>query len=166
MAVLFLVFRDSIVEQNEDKKHWLDKLAMANEIADALSDYLKELTEAALRLHGSKDKEGQEGEHAVTVNTGCFEVKRADDKWQFDPAASIPKDARTRNDGTAELSGGGLQTLVTAVEAERETVRDKRQLAASQFENAHQKATQYLNLLSSVLKALNEMQSSIVRNIR
>lgn len=50
MAMLFFVFKESIEQQNQDKRMWLTKLQMHNEIAEGLSDYLKELAEAAREL--------------------------------------------------------------------------------------------------------------------
>ena len=54
-VVLYYVFRESIIEQNEDKKYWLSKLKMYNDLAEALSDYLKKLNEAASGLNGKAD---------------------------------------------------------------------------------------------------------------
>ena len=58
-----------------------------------------------------------------------------------------------------------LQEEIMQSEADQETLRNDRQLASSQFENANQKATQYINMLSSVLKTINEMNQGIIRNI-
>jgi len=46
-----------------------------------------------------------------------------------------------------------------------EDVRNKRQKDNVQFENFDQKANQLYNLLSSVLKAMNEMRIGVVRNM-
>lgn len=53
MATLFFVFKESIAEQNEDKKYWLMKLKMYNDIHSALDDYLQELNDAMKRVNGS-----------------------------------------------------------------------------------------------------------------
>jgi hypothetical protein len=49
--------------------------------------------------------------------------------------------------------------------ADMETVRNKRQEFMTMFENFDQKANQLFNIMSSVLKAMKEMESSIARNI-
>jgi hypothetical protein len=54
MATLFFVFRESIVEQNEDKKYWLTKLKEMNEIAEALADQLKYLNDRLSQLEEKK----------------------------------------------------------------------------------------------------------------
>jgi hypothetical protein len=59
-----------------------------------------------------------------------------------------------------------LQDELAELERERETVRNERQLVSSQFENANQKATQYANMLSSILKTMSEMATGVVRNLR
>jgi hypothetical protein len=53
-----------------------------------------------------------------------------------------------------------------AVVGGRMTTRNGRQMMSTRFENANQKATQYMNMLASVLKTMNEMQSGITRNLR
>jgi hypothetical protein len=53
-----------------------------------------------------------------------------------------------------------------AVAGGKDTIRNKRQMFSSQFENANQKSTQYTNMLASVLKTMNEMQTGIIRNLR
>ena len=52
------------------------------------------------------------------------------------------------------------------LEAQQESVRNKRQLASTAFQNFDQKSNQLYNLLSSVMKSLNEMRRGTVRNMR
>ncbi len=52
MEVLFLIFRQSIEETNEDKKYHLSKLARYNDMGDALSAYLSELVDVSRKLEG------------------------------------------------------------------------------------------------------------------
>jgi len=59
-----------------------------------------------------------------------------------------------------------LQDEISKAEADRETVRNDRQMTSTQFENANQKASQYINMLSSILKTMNEMNQGIIRNLR
>jgi len=47
-----------------------------------------------------------------------------------------------------------------------ETTRDDRTELTTFFEDADQKATQYTNLLSSVLKTMSTTQDSIIRNLK
>jgi chaperonin cofactor prefoldin len=51
------------------------------------------------------------------------------------------------------------------LEDSMETIKNKRQECMTQFENFDQKANQLFNLLSSVLKAMKEMEQSTIRNI-
>ncbi len=59
------------------------------------------------------------------------------------------------------VAGGAL----TATQTSAEQLAGEQSLS-TEFENANQKSTQYVNMLSSVLKTMNEMQSGIIRNIR
>ena len=81
------------------------------------------------------------------------------------PTASV-RHAEARSDGAQTLFVDAAAKVQVIQIYDAETVRDSRQLASSQFENANQKASQYVNMLSSVLKTMNEMQSGIIRNIR
>ena len=58
MATLYFVFRESIVQQNEDKKYWITKLKMYNEIGAALGDYLAELNEAMREIEKGRGGSG------------------------------------------------------------------------------------------------------------
>jgi hypothetical protein len=51
------------------------------------------------------------------------------------------------------------------IEQEKETVRNKRLMASTAFQNFDQKTNQLYNLLSSVMKAMNEMRMGTVRNM-
>jgi hypothetical protein len=64
--------------------------------------------------------------------------------------------------GARELD---LSDTIKEVESMQETVRNKRQMASTAFQNFDQKASQLYNLLSSVMKAMNEMRMGTVRNM-
>ncbi|KKM17341.1 hypothetical protein LCGC14_1676760 [marine sediment metagenome] len=68
MEVLFLVFKELIENMNEDKKHFLDKLKMYNEMGDALGDYLKELVQASRDI----DKDNDEANTNALINASKF----------------------------------------------------------------------------------------------
>ena len=58
-----------------------------------------------------------------------------------------------------------LNKAIREVESMQETVRNKRQMSSTAFQNFDQKANQLYNLLSSVMKAMNEMRMGTVRNM-
>lgn len=68
METLFLVFRESIEETNEDKQYFLTKLKMFNDMGEALSDYLRELTTAMDMGGGGKDEEPDAETATLIVN--------------------------------------------------------------------------------------------------
>jgi hypothetical protein len=65
-----------------------------------------------------------------------------------------------------QLGRSGLNETLTQTEAIQETVRNDRQMAAAAFQNANQKASQYLNMLSSVMKTMHETRRGAVRNMK
>jgi uncharacterized protein (DUF1501 family) len=71
------------------------------------------------------------------------------------PGASTPK----------KLNRDGLNESIKEVESMQETARNERQMASTAFQNFDQKANQQYNLLSSVMKAFNEMRMGTVRNM-
>jgi methyl-accepting chemotaxis protein len=58
-----------------------------------------------------------------------------------------------------------LSNLIREVDSQQEAVRNKRQAASTSFQNFDQKANQQYNLLSSVMKSMNEMRMGTVRNM-
>ncbi|MCH8242025.1 MAG: hypothetical protein IH897_05370 [Planctomycetes bacterium] len=63
------------------------------------------------------------------------------------------------------LDRAGLNDTIKEAESMQETVRNKRQMASTAFQNSDQKSNQLYNLLSSVMKAFNEIRMGTVRNM-
>jgi hypothetical protein len=70
-------------------------------------------------------------------------------------------DDELTEDDLDSVAGGAEVTAQSSAEQP-----DSREYASSEFENANQKATQYVNMLASVLKTMNEMHSGVIRNLR
>ena len=158
MEVLFLVFKDSIEEVNEDKKYFLKKLMMYNDMAEGLSEYLQELLPASDEL-GKKiasAKSEDAGMQTVSVNIKNFDLTTtgADGKLQ--------QIGPTKTENMNQMS---LGNRIKEVESMQETVRNKRQMASTAFQNFDQKGNQLYNLLSSVLKGMGEMRMGTTRNM-
>jgi len=66
---------------------------------------------------------------------------------------------------TRNLDRAGLNDTIKDVESMQETIRNKRQMASTAFQNFDQKANQLYNLMASVLKSVNEMRGGVVRNM-
>jgi len=60
---------------------------------------------------------------------------------------------------------GDMNVASRDVDPNTESTRNKRQLHSTAFQNFDQKANQLYNLLSSVMKAMNEMRMGTVRNM-
>jgi methyl-accepting chemotaxis protein len=155
MEVLFLVFRESIQETNEDKKYFLLKLQEFNTMAEKISDYLSHLVNESARL--SEACEGQKYPEKVHINveTKAFDLS----------GLNANGDLSVSRQGSERLDRAGLNDRIKDVESMQETVRNKRQMASTAFQNFDQKANQLYNLMASVLKTVNEMRSGTVRNM-
>ena len=157
MELLFLVFRESIEETNKDKEYFLTKLKMFNDMGEALSGYLSELVDVSRDL-GAQAAGAKYPEMTLTAQPVSIR--------KFDLST-------TATDGSLKelsverkrLDRAGLNDTIKEVESMQETVRNKRQMASTAFQNFDQKANQLYNLLSSVMKAMNEMRMGTVRNM-
>lgn len=148
-APLNMVFSASITQLEERKKCWISKIKKANKTAQGISGYLKELNDALLHLKGSKKKK-------IKIKLRQFKVD--DDGPQ--------NEATLAQSTIVELTADELMDVISGIESDQETIRNERQVSTTQFENANQRTEQYLNILASVLKAISEMSSSVIRNIK
>lgn len=104
MEVLFLVFRESIEATNEDKKYFLEKLKMYNDMSEALSDYLSQLMDEAGDIGRRAAAEGRGGGSGSNGGCGADDVNET--TIRLDHAASqveaqiakLPPEARSSSD--------------------------------------------------------------------
>jgi hypothetical protein len=68
--------------------------------------------------------------------------------------------------GEKPVSSDELSDYIKQVETQMEEVRNKRSEFQTLFENFDQKSNQMLNLLSTVLKNMHDMQQAVMRNLR
>jgi hypothetical protein len=155
MEVLFLVFKESIQETNEDKKYFLKKLSMFNDMAEELSGYLEYLTDMSQELSAKGEGKKYPEKEYITIETKRFDLSGVGPDGKL--ATTKVEDKRVERQG--------LSSEVKNVEGMQETVRNKRQTASTAFQNFDQKANQLYNLLSSVLKSLNDMRMGTTRNM-
>jgi hypothetical protein len=148
MELMFLVFRESIKETNEDKKYFLIKLQDFNSMAEGVSDYLSTLVQDSQKMseQGNGQKYPEKVSIPVTVKT--FDLTGLDPNGKLHELSSHSK----------SLDRAGLNDTIKDVESMQETVRNKRQMASTAFQNFDQKATQLYNLMASLLKTVNEMR--------
>ncbi len=109
MEALFLVFRESIEETNSDKKYFLDKLKMYNEMSEALDDYLGELVDVA---HEGLDKDNDE------TNTGI--LTRASTKMKkgiksLESALEVLKKSKMKKTSKLQNQISGLKNQMSSI---------------------------------------------------
>ena len=153
--LLFLVFKQSIEETNEDKKYFLLKLKEYNDMAEGLSQYLSELVDASSRLSAAGKDEDYPDKITVDVDVKEFDLSTLGADGQLVETDSDRK----------PLNRASLNDQIKELESMQETVRNKRQMASTSFQNFDQKSNQLYNLISSVMKSMNEMRSGTVRNM-
>lgn len=153
--LLFLVFRESIDQTNKDKAYFLAKIQECNDMAEGLSDYLGELVDKSQELSEASEGEKKPEKVHIDVEVKRFDLTGLDSKGELAPLST----------DTKRLKRSSLSDEIKHVESMQETVRNKRQMASTSFQNFDQKANQLYNLMSSVLKATNEMRSGTVRNM-
>ena len=155
--LLFLVFKESIQETNNDKTYFLKKLKDYNDMGDDISSYLRELVDAGQELTDKTDgmKSDAAQKEKVSVDVKEFDL------------STLNKDGHlvTTSDEVKKVDRTTLNDHMKNVESMQETVRNKRQMASTSFQNFDQKANQLYNLISSVMKSMNEMRSGTIRNM-
>ena len=57
LTTLFMVFRESVVQMNDNMEYWIDKLLLYNRLGEVISDHLKELTDVLGDVDEGKNKD-------------------------------------------------------------------------------------------------------------
>lgn len=157
MEILFFVFRESIQATNDDKKYFLERLQDYNLMAEKLSDYLSQLVQDSQRLSAAAAGAKYPEKVTIGIQVQKFDLSTLDSDGKVASIKGYPQ-GRT-------VDRAGLNDTIKDVESMQETVRNKRQMASTAFQNFDQKANQLYNLMASVLKVMNEMRSSTTRNM-
>jgi hypothetical protein len=149
MRTLYMVFRESIQQTNEDKSYWIEKLNRHNEISNALGEYLKELNDA------------------LGTGTGCNNDGAGPRQEELSALDADHRELANRmlKERAWVHSEVGIKQTIRQLQKMESEVRNRRQEASTAFQNFDQKANQLYNLLSSVMKAMNEMRMGTVRNL-
>lgn len=154
MEALYLVFRESIKENNEDRKYFLLKLQDFNKIAEGLTDYLHTLVDKSTEVNAKIKPALEDDSGAAQKVTVDVEVKTFD-TGSLGPDGNIV----VTSSQTKPLVKGDIDNQIKLLEAAQEEVRNKRQQATTSFQNFDQKGNQLMNLLTTVVKTMNEMRS-------
>ena len=153
--MLFLVMRESIRETNRDKMYFPQKIREFNTIAEALSNYLQELVEDSQNLDKMSQGNSEPDKVTVQVETQSIDLSVVDANGK----------AYVTPSGSQEWTRQGLDGEIKKVENQQETIRNKRQMASTSFQNFEQKSNQTINLIASLLKTVNEMRQGTTRNM-
>ena len=117
---------------------------------------------------------------SIETSPGYYVVVKASDRSTGTPNYSILLERDKRSDrynlgdkksatfilhDPASLGSDDLSSIIKDLESEMQDVGNKRREATTAFENFDQKANQLLNILSTVMKSIHEMHSSVTRNM-
>jgi hypothetical protein len=157
MAILFLAFRESIVEQNEVKRYLIKKLQEMNKIDEALADYLEYLSERSQELAESI-RESDSEDAKITVELRCigFETQLVEDISEIDYLDTYCGCVMIQR-VTGELSIDQLKHEIENVEKQMETARNKAEKIKSRFKALSEKVNQLNQQLTLVLRTMRDI---------
>jgi hypothetical protein len=166
LSVVYYVMKESIREAEEIKRYTLERLQRLDAISDAMAAELQALQEASERLAQHESGDDGEADKSVGVQIRPRATGPVPGPVVSAPGRPGPEAYTYTAPAQQQLSRGQLPGEIARVEAEQESVRNERQRYASQFENANQKAAQYVNMMSNVLRGLDDAQKGLIRNLR
>lgn len=159
LAMMYFVMKESIVQQNEDKKYYLQKLKHYNAISDALRKHLRELAEASRNL-AEKEKD------ARVSGTGRGNIPTVDmSTIAVSPPGPDPGTDNTLRWTRRRMDRGALEEQIRNVKRRLAAVGDDAQLANIDLQNKLQQQQQTLQTMSNVSKMLHDTAMSIIRKI-
>ena len=154
--VLFLIMKEGVRETNEDKKYFLLKMKDMNKIADEMANKLQDFMTAGQTLtNKGKDMD----------STEAAKEKTSVQKTTFDAGTLKANGEVSRTDTTISVDRTSLNNAIKHLESQQETLKNKRSIAQTSFQNFDQKSNQLYNLISTVMKSMNEMRQGTIRNM-
>jgi hypothetical protein len=117
--------------------------------------------EAAMKLANGIERRGQKARGRTLTRADMESLGREADPLNRRIHQKIARNSMHKSPNRVDLNVSRRD-----VEPAREPVAVYSQTATIYLQNYNQKTSQYLNMLSSVLKTMNEVSASIVRNMR
>ncbi|MGA3160962.1 MAG: hypothetical protein ABSC77_07070 [Terracidiphilus sp.] len=165
-VVAFLVLTESAQQTQADQALHLQKLQEMNTIAQALNQYLKQVTQAAEQLQ-PKNGNDDNGQVVALNNKPCqtaFCTSLSSRLESLNRAsATLPHPLHLQ--APANPTVAQLKALVNQMEGALNTVGDDSQLANVDLQNILQHQQQTLQTLSDIEKLMNDTAMSVIRHI-
>ncbi len=162
LEMLHYVMKQSLKEQSEDKKYWIQKLKMQNDLRKALSDMLKELADASKRLSAQNGAGGRTGS---SPERGTLHTVEAPVLIES-PAIPRPGSDNTIRWERRKLDRASLQAQIERVERRLAAAGKDEEMAKVNLQNVLQKRQQALQTLSHVSKMFHDSAMSVIRKIQ
>ena len=155
METLLVVMKDSMRESNEDKRYYLQRMRLFNVIGEALSQEMHKLSMVMSTLRAR----GKDEDNEPTVDVGEIRM--------FSPKEIGPDGMPVSNaeSYTGQKTQFQLSAISKDLETRQEDLRNNRQMAQTAFQTADQRTNQLMNIMSTVLKTMNEMRGTTNRGL-
>jgi hypothetical protein len=116
--------------------------------------------DAALKLANGIERRGQKAQRRTLTRADMESLGQEADPLNRRINQKTARIPMRKSPGSVDLNVASRD-----VDPNTESIRNKRQMASTAFQNFDQKANQLYNILSSVLKAMNEMRMGTMRNM-
>lgn len=165
LELLSLVLRESIADMQEDKKHYLEKLAGMNKMGEALSDYLEELARASREL--GVTERGSTG-HARSRRTVPITVRTFDPVWLEALAESSDRGRGMICDPclttrAATLNAEQIQREQETILGVQRRLQTAREATGTRHAELERQSAAVAGMLAEVLKVVDEEQNGAIR---
>jgi hypothetical protein len=152
-----ILVREVLEEQLNRTKYILQRLRELNNLSKHMSDELTKLRDASQNLEKEEAATEDSKKETATIELREFRLENSIPEVKLNlEDESANAEAALFQSRTVELTPDGLKGEIQTIESLREAVRNERQRAVIQLEDANRKASQYIDTLVSVLKMVNE----------
>ncbi|MGD8240901.1 MAG: hypothetical protein PVH68_20285 [Armatimonadota bacterium] len=151
MAMIYYVMRQAIIERDEQKRYWLEKLQMQNTIGEALSEHLDELRAASEKLKEGPPRRPSSAPIALNAPV-VVQSRNAPPRLTF----------RTKR----LSSETQVAAEIAAYEKQLQTQTDMSQMMMLQLQQTMQKRQQAFQMLSNLMKNMHDTAKAIIQNMR
>ena len=166
LATLFHLFKDSMAEQNADKKYLLQKLKENNSVASALADYLRDLTgELGARSLQQPNHPKQEGvlSRGTSGETDSAEAAPSPPAPP-DPGTGPPPSPVAPN--PSDLSMAELRSEIARVKKEQADVQRDGEVTSTRLQTYVDRTAKLQDTMVHVMRLISDTQGDLIRRIQ
>lgn len=144
--------KSTIDDANKDKEFYLKKMQDYNKIGNVMSERMNALGEAQRNERELSKAEKKE----MIKKISEARKKAAEEHSKKSRAELTTKKNERKKSETKSVSKSELDKTIRTVEAQQQTLRNKRQMSSTAFRNVDQRSNQLHNIISGVLKTTGD----------